>query len=192
MTSRGSSGSPTGTRSAYTCAVTRTCRGPSWTLGVGGQVFGCDRRSSVGTLVRWRSGRRARGRVLFVDGRGRSRPGLPVLQELLDVRAIPPDRKSSTPRRETGPDGPSSDGEYPSGAAFEARVRLASCRGRRPSRPAGRGPRHRSRTGPPRPLTLHRDAVVRRGHCRGHRNFARAIVGSYPARDESSNRAPAP
>ena len=31
--------------------------------------------------------------------------------------------KSSTHRRETGPDGPSSDGEYPSGAAFEARVR---------------------------------------------------------------------
>ena len=41
------------------------------------------------------------------------------------------------------------DGEYPSGAAFEARVRLASCRGRCPSRPAGRGPRLRSRTRPP-------------------------------------------
>ncbi len=57
-------------------------------------------------------------------------------------------RTASTRRRETGPDGPSSGGEYPSGAALEVPVRLASCRGRRPCRPAGRGPRLGSRTGP--------------------------------------------
>jgi hypothetical protein len=34
---------------------------------------------------------------------------------------FPPNCRSSTPRRETGPDGSSSGGEYPSGAAFEAR-----------------------------------------------------------------------
>ena len=34
-----------------------------------------------------------------------------VLEDVLDVRAIPLNRKSSTHRRETGPDGPSHDGE---------------------------------------------------------------------------------
>ena len=62
---------------------------------------------------------------------------------------FPLNHKSSTHRRKTGPDGPSSDGEFPSGAAFEARVRLANRRGRRRCRPAGRDPRHGSRRRPP-------------------------------------------
>lgn len=51
-----------------------------------------------------------------VPGRGFSVP-----QDVLDVRATPPNRTASTRRRETGPEGPSSAGEYPSGAALAAR-----------------------------------------------------------------------
>ena len=43
---------------------------------------------------------------------------------------FPSNRTASTRWRETGPDGPSSDGEYPSGAALEAR---ASCEPAEPS-----------------------------------------------------------
>ena len=62
---------------------------------------------------------------------------------------VPLPRTASTLRRETGPEGPSPAGSNPPGGALELRVRLANRRGRRPCRPAGRGPRRGSRTGPP-------------------------------------------
>ena len=75
--------------------------------------------------------------------------GLPFPGMFSDVRVTPLESgNASTHRPATGPDGPSSAGKQPPEGTFESLARPANCCGRRPGRPAGRGPQRGSRTEP--------------------------------------------